>query len=311
MPERASKIPHYRTVQEEGEAQPSKNLIAVIDLIEERQIWAKELLVEYGEEPLDFAGKYSIHSASQQVIAALYKLLGIENRAWAASIQTWQKAFKFLLECTEAAGIFVVVNGIVGNNTRRGLDVEEFRGFVLYDSIAPFVFINGKDGVAGRTFTLVHEIVHVLIGKSASFDLSFDKKHHNKIERFCNQIAAEFLVPADLLTTSYQAGKEIKALAKQFKVSQVVVARRLLDVGLISRAQFFIFYKQHKNKVPTVVKKPGGSYYKNVPYRVSQRFFELINTSLKEGKIRPTDAFSLTGLKAKTYDSYLEQLNNS
>ncbi|MGH1338541.1 MAG: ImmA/IrrE family metallo-endopeptidase [Aureispira sp.] len=307
MPIQETQIPHYRTVKEEEEVVPSKNLTTVINMMEARQIWAKDLLLEYGTEPLTFAGKYKTQDPIKVVVQAIYTLLGIESKTWAGKMPTWQKAFKYLVEQTEKAGIFVIVNGVVGNNTHRTLQVEEFRGFVLYDEIAPFVFVNGKDAIAGRIFTLIHEITHVLIGESASFDFSLVDKHSNKIEQFCNQVAADFLVPKELLKNYYEDGN-YEVLARKFKVSQVVIARRLLELKMIDKQQFFNFYSHYKNQKNTTKGGKGGSFYSSVPYRVSNRFFELVNTSLLQEKIRPTDAFRLTGLKAKTYDIYLKKI---
>lgn len=309
MPTREPSIPHYRTVSEET-VKPSANLMDIIDMVEERQLWAKDLLVDWGTEPLPFAGAYTVDSSIRVVVDAIRNLLQISTIDWARQHTTWQKAFKFLIERTEEAGIFVVVNGVVGTNNRKALSVEEFRGFVLYDEIAPFVFINGKDAVAGKIFTLVHEIAHVLIGESASFNLSFHKEHDNKIEQFCNQVAANFLVPEALLERYYNGAEEerpYEQLARRCKVSQVVIARRLLDTQRISRAQFFRFYKGYTAPKPSVKKKGGGDFYRSVPYRVSSRFFDIVHTAMLQNSIRPTDAFRLTGLKTKTYNSFLKK----
>lgn len=310
MPRKTPQIPHYRTATNKS-VDASKNLLAVIKLLEERQNWARDLLVDLGMEPLRFANKFDIKSDIKQVVKFLYELLNIKNKNWANRIPTWHGAFKFLVEQTEKAGIFVVVNGIVGNNTRKSLDVEEFRGFVLYDDIAPFIFINGKDVTVGRIFTLIHEIVHVLIGESASFDLIYTDQGNNEIENFCNKVTAEFLVPVDLLESYYKAvdsSNIYNALARKLKVSQLVIARRLLDTGMIGQQQFFSFYNEYKKNSPTVKKAGSGNFYNMIPYRVSNRFLNLIDRSLRQDKIQPTDAFRLTGLKAKTYDTLIEKM---
>ena len=309
MPPPATSIPHYRTVKE-GTYQPSANLLAVIDGMEQRQLWAKDLLLEWGAEPLEFAGKYTLTHNIEAVVEALYQLLNIKEVNWASRFPTWQKAFNFLIERTEAAGVFVVVNGVVGNNTHRPLQVEEFRGFVLYDEIAPFVFINGKDAVSAKIFTLVHELVHVLIGESASFDFSSDFEHTNEIERFCNQVAANFLVPEQLLKAYYDEvadSEQYAPLARKFKVSQLVVARRLLDTGIIHKAQFLAFYKKYTAELASNKKPSGGNFYNSVPYKVGRRFFDLVHTAMLQQNIQPTDAFRLTGLRAKTYEAYLKK----
>lgn len=299
LPDDAPTIPHYRTTTNRV-VEPSAFLKASIQQIEERQIWAKDLLLELGAKPLPFANKFTIHNEVEEVVRAIANLLQIKSKNWASHWPTWNKALKFLIEQTEAAGIFAIKNGVVGNNTRKPLNVEEFRGFVLYDAIAPFIFINGKDAIAGQIFTLIHEIAHVLIGESASFDLSFTESHHNKIENFCNQVAANFLLPQDLVEKYYEE-ENYNTLAKKFKVSQIAVARRLFDIGQINREQFFDFYNIYKQQNFSSTKDKGGNFYYSAPYKVSNRFFGLVNTSLLEGKIRPMDAFRLTGLKAKNY----------
>ncbi|MFK7799967.1 MAG: ImmA/IrrE family metallo-endopeptidase [Aureispira sp.] len=305
LPDNSPTIPHYRTTTNRV-VEPSAFLKASIQQIEERQIWAKDLLLELGAEPLPFANRFTVHSEIEKVVSAIANLLQIKRKTWASRLSTWNKALSFLIEQTEAAGIFVVKNGVVGNKNRKALNVEEFRGFVLYDEIAPFIFINGKDAIAGQIFTLIHEIAHVLIGESASFDLSFVESHHNNIEKFCNQVAANFLLPQELVEKYYEE-ENYSALAKKFKVSQIAVARRLLDIGQINREQFLDFYNRYKQQNFSSTKSKGGNFYNSAPYKVSNRFFGLVNTSLLEGKIRPMDAFRLTGLKAKTYATYLEK----
>ncbi|HMM61712.1 MAG TPA: ImmA/IrrE family metallo-endopeptidase, partial [Candidatus Rifleibacterium sp.] len=87
----------------------------------------------------------------------------ISDRGEAAN---WESFFNILVERSEQAGIIILRSGKVGNNTHRTLDVKEFRGFVIYDELAPFIFINGADAKAAQIFTLVHELAHVWLGAS-------------------------------------------------------------------------------------------------------------------------------------------------
>lgn len=127
----------------------------------------------------------------------------------------------------------------------------------------------------------------------------------------CNQVAAQFLVPERLIEhycNQYEEETLYQKIASACKVSEVVVARRLLDTGCINKAQFFSFYKAYQSRIVTPKQGSGGDFYKSIPYRVSQRFFDMIHTAMLQSSIQPTDAFRLTRLKAKTYDAYVRKL---
>jgi len=307
LPEKAYPIPHYRT-KNNTLFKPSRNLIETLDSVQEKQDWAKDILVELGAEPLKFAGQSSVNNSIESTSKLISDLLGLSG-LWANDLLKWSDSLKTLVERAEDAGIFVVINGVVNNNTHRSLDVQEFRGFVLYDSIAPFVFVNGKDSISGKIFTLVHEIVHVLVGSSASFDLKQLMAADNEIEQFCDKVNAEFLVPREhiLNLVKDQNILNYNELAKVFKVSQIVIARRLLDLDILNLKEYFKFYNTYVKSELKVTKSKGGSFYNNAPYKISRRFFNLVNTSVKQNKLFYRDAFRLTGLTAKTFDEYLKR----
>ena len=297
-------IPHYRTSNTQAFI-PSRNLTDTLTLVQERQEWARDLLLDLGAEPLKFAGKSNVHDSVKETAALISELLGLSG-LWANNLTRWSDSFSVLIKQTEKAGIFVIVNGVVNNNTHRSLDTTEFRGFVLYDPVAPFVFINGKDSISGKIFTLIHEIAHVLIGETASFDLNQLRAADNKIEQFCNKVAAEFLVPEESISSLAESQEKINfnALAKVFKVSKIVIARRLLDLNILDHEAYFKFYNNYINKELKVPNSKGGNFYNTVPYKVSKKFFNLVDTSVKQNKILFRDAFRLTGLKPSTYDEY-------
>lgn len=304
LPEKEFPIPHYRT-KAEGAFKPSAELMVTLDIVRQRQTWAVDLLQELGQEKLRWANSITTGSPVEQSIKVLHELLGL-NTGWAKSLPNWSSALRFLITKAEEAGVFVVINGVVGNNTHSSLNVEEFRGFVLYDDLAPFVFVNGKDAISGKIFTLIHELVHILLGQSASFDLNHLQPADSEVEQYCDQVTAEFLVPASELMSLVQAGmREYQQLAKHFKVSQIVVARRMLDLHLIDKPGFLVFYHEYIQSEFTTKEGSGGNFYNTAPYRVSRRFFGLVHNAVKANRLLYTDAFRLTGLKAKTYDNYV------
>jgi Zn-dependent peptidase ImmA (M78 family) len=299
-------IPHFRT-NNQKQFRPSKELIDTVDTLQERQQWAKDLLIDLRGEKLPFTNSITTKIPIETAVNEINLLLRLSGH-WAKSIPRWSDALNLLINRTELSGIFVVLNGVVDNNTKRKLDTNEFRGFVLYDDFAPFVFLNNNDALSGKIFTLIHEIAHVLVGKSASFDLKQLQPASDDTEEYCDRVAAEFLVPRILLEKHVQKyGIDYLSLARVFKVSQIVIARRLLDLSRITRHEFFTFYEDYINREKKVDLSSGGNFYNTAPYRISKRFFSLIHNSVKQNKILYTDAFRLTGLKPKTFDEYIKR----
>jgi Zn-dependent peptidase ImmA (M78 family) len=94
-----------------------------------------------------------------------------------------------------------VSSGIVGNNTWRKLDPKELRGFSLVDEYAPLNFVNGADYRSAQMFTLARELAPVWLDASgvSNPDLADLDAPRPEIERLCNAIAAEILIPSDEL----------------------------------------------------------------------------------------------------------------
>jgi len=217
---------------------------------------------------------------------------------------------RILREAMEDAGILVIVNGIVGNNTHRKLDPEEFRGFVLVDEFAPLVFVNGADGKAAQMFTLAHELAHVFFGSSAAFDLREMSPANDPMEKACNQVAAEFLVPEHeirrIWASVHDDPERFQSLARRFKVSVLVAARRTLDLRLVTKEEFLTFYHSYlTDERRTAARRPeGGDFYATQNLRVGRRFASAVARAAKEGKLLYSEAYRLTGLYGKTFDRY-------
>src|SRR5882672_11509060 len=116
------------------------------------------------------------------------------------------------------------------NNNTRKLDPDEFRGFALADDLAPLVFINGADTKSAQMFTLAHELAHIWLGQSALSDPDPSIVPTQEIERWCNRVAAEFLVPLETLRAELQRNEtldaEVSRSARRFEVSTLVILRR-------------------------------------------------------------------------------------
>jgi len=306
LPEKKYPIPHYRTIQN-GDFKPSSELLETILFAQKMQEWAKEILLEWGKEKLPFCGKYKDNYDIAAVIKELKEIFEVENN-WASNKSTWTEALNYIIEKAEEKGIFVIRNGVVGNNTRRKLNIDEFRGFVLYDEIAPVVFINNNDAISAKIFTLIHEIVHILIGQSASFDLRDLQSANNEIEQFCDKCTAEFLVPSKEIKKIYEQKKDLEELARHFKVSQIVILRRLLDTSLIKQQQFYDKLNDLYKKEIRISQHSGGDFYHTVYNRLGKRFLYILNNAVRNDTILFRDALRITNLSPKAYDKILKRM---
>jgi len=302
-------FPFFRTNNNQlNQRYVSLNVYDTIKIIERRQDWLKDFLLENGNEALDFVGYFRNSDNPIEVANHMRETLNIQE-LWASQFDTWEVALNYLTERIEDIGIIVSSNGVVGNNTKRKLPVEECRGFVVVDEIVPFMFINNSDSKAAQMFTLVHELAHVWIGYSAGFDFRDMKPANNQIEIFCDKIAAEFLVPAHIFQEKWNENDDFTVLNRFFKVSPIVIARRALDLNYISRDSFFDFYnnyiKQEFHKKENLTS--GGNFYATAKKRISPTFAAYINIGVKSGKLLYKDAYKLTGIYGDTFGIFYEK----
>ena len=191
-------------------------------------------------------------------------------------------------------------SGVLGNNTRESFDIQEFRGFSICDEYAPLIFINKKDTYSAQVFTLIHEFAHLLLGFSGISNSGIINEHL-ELERWCNNFAAELLVPSESLTNSCISIEELEAIAKQYKVSAYVVLIQLRKAKLILPITFDKLWTALNNKIVKVTKSSGGNNLNNIKDRLSKRFACALINSTESGITLFTDAFRMLNVKGKSY----------
>ncbi|HQE29194.1 MAG TPA: ImmA/IrrE family metallo-endopeptidase, partial [Phycisphaerae bacterium] len=216
-------------------------------------------------------------------------------------IPTWTDALRRFIEQADHLGVLVMVNGVVGSNNRRPLNPREFRGFALADPLAPLVFINGADTKAGQMFTLAHELAHLWLGQSALTDVEPRSAPSHAVERWCDRVAAELLVPLAVFRQEYDRDADLRGeldrLARRFKVSTLVILRRMYDAGGLTREQFWNEYDVELQRLTSIPRTSGGDFYLTTAARVSKRFARAVVTSTWEGRCSFTEALHLLGFK--------------
>lgn len=306
-PKESLPIPFFRTSSNESH-DVSLNVFDTILLMQRRQEWLREYLKDNDVSPISFVGKYSQHSSSEEVVRDIRKVLNLEG-LWARHQPTWEKAIDYLVARIEEVGIIVVFNSVVENNTSRSIGVDDCRGFVLVDDYCPFMFVNSADAKAAQMFTIVHELAHVWTGQSAGFDFRQLQPADQKIEHLCDKVAAELLVPAEFFLTEWNKNSSFDMLARNFKVSPIVIARRALDLEVISRDDFFQFYNEYikRFKEKKEDQSGGGDFYATAKKRVSLTFASHVNRAVHTNKLLYRDANKLLGLKGDTYAKFISK----
>ena len=300
-PDEEPPLTDLRTMATRGVSKFSANLVDVIHESKRRQAW----FIAYAEgEKLPekaFVGSATLQTAPQQVATLIRSTLGFTSEQ-RARYGTWQDALRDLIVRLEQIGILVMVNGVVGSNTRRKLNPDEFRGFALSHALAPLIFVNGADSKSAQMFTLAHEAAHIWLGSSAVSDQTVGTSPIHQIEQWCNEVAAELLVPLADVPTSLPKDSPwdtISQLSKKFKVSTLVVLRRLKDSGAITEARFWGFYNEETSRIKEMLAKKssgGGNYYPTQALRVGERFAEALISETLEGRVPYTYAFRLLGV---------------
>ncbi|GAB4272830.1 MAG: ImmA/IrrE family metallo-endopeptidase [Candidatus Promineifilaceae bacterium] len=306
-------IPDFRTMPGVSR-RPSPNLLDTIYICQQRQEWYRNYLQTLGAEALSFVGSVTLEAEPTEVATDIRQRLqfDLEERR---KMRTWEEALRRFIDQAEAAGVLVMSSGIVGSNTHRKLDPQEFRGFALVDNLAPVVFINAADTKAAQIFTLAHELAHVWLGESGVSDVQIASFPDERVETWCNQVAAELLVPVAALEQVHEPGEDLRPeldrLAHYFKVSTLVILRRLHEIGAFSREEFWQAYQDEVEHLRQFERRGagGGDFYRTLNTRVSKSFAQAVVISTLEGQTLFRDAYQMLGIrKPETFRKFAQAL---
>lgn len=303
VPKDFAVLKDLRRMAGQEEAPYSPELVFTIRHAQERQDWVRGLLRRQGAPALAFVGSASLTDAPVRIAQGISRALGFEP-ALRTHWSTLLDALRGWMELAEDAGIFVFQSSAKGK-----LSPEEVRGFALVDDVAPFLFLNAKDTRGARIFTLAHELAHVWIGASGVSNLSVptgDRSEAGRIERFCNAVAAELVLPDQEFSDvsrgfrRNRAYEDISFLADRFKIGREVVARRLLEYEKISNAEYQALRARYIAEWRTEQEagSSGGNWYTNHSLGLGRAFVRLVAGAYGERTITGTEACRLLQAKA-------------
>ena len=305
----------FRRIRGSEEPPYNPELDALIRDIKSRQDIVRSALEDLESDLVPFVGSapasLPVASLSREITRSIGFSLDEFRQAKSAD-----SAFAYLRSKIEATGVFVLLVGDLGSyHTRISTDI--FRGFAIADRRAPLVVVNDQDPPAARSFTAVHELAHVWLGNTG---VSGDTTTSNRIEQYCNDVAAEFLLPASELRQFPRGDLRetiagISAFAAERNVSRPMVAYRLYRLGNISSAEwsrlnahFKKEWLQYKEK-EAAKKQPsdtGPNYYIVRRHRLGSALLDVMRRSLGEGVITYTKAGRVLGVKPRNVGPLLQ-----
>lgn len=244
-------IPDMRTIGNATVPRPSADLLDTIYLCQSRQDWYRTYARESGVLGPEFVGVATPRTPPTLVADQMRDLLGFDL-AERGVFSSWEDALRRLIDRIENIGVLVMVNGIVGTNTHRKLNPEEFRGFALSDPLVPLIFVNGADTKAAQIFTMIHELAHIWLGASALSDAAMTADGGVAEELWCNRVAAEVLVPLTTLRSDYRGEAstvELDRLARKYRVSTLVVLKRIFDAHFLTWEDYRRRYQSERERV--------------------------------------------------------------
>lgn len=306
-------IPDFREGFD-GAPPPSANLVAVLGQSQRRQEWYRDYALGLGAEPLAFVGS----AAGRNPVETAARIRSALNFEVSARHGTWSDTRKTLLRSFEALGGLTVATSMVDNNNHRPLDENEFRGFALVDDIAPLVFVNTHQTINGQIFTLVHEFAHVWRGTSGIGNEDPRSEGQSEIERWCNAVASEVLVPREDLAARHAnvaaapLTEALDALAHGFRCGTLVVLQALHWTGVRRIENYPEVYDAEVARLRALsatTEGGGGDHYNNQPFRVGERLSRALIADALEGRTPVSEAMRLMSMKSvSTFDEYARRL---
>ena len=313
-------IPLFR---KENRTEYSAPLVSLIRDLQDKQEWARSYLIEEGYTQLDFINSVNTNDDVSKVAQLILKRFNLPSN----SDYTYSQREDYLKEIRsslEQNNVFVSITG--SDKSNKAISLSQAQGFALSDPYAPFIFLNTNNTVNAKIFTLLHELVHLLLGETGISDevIKFRKPEcrEDKIELFCNRVSAEILMPTTEFIASFEETnlpieKKITKLSQEFLVSELAICLRLLHLKIIQYKQFDQLFKAIKEKVDAWMlaqkkkKKEasgGGDYYYSMLSRNGKLLSSLAFGAYKTGQVMPTDISQLLNVKTSNFNKYFEKI---
>lgn len=306
-------------------------LDALLRDVKARQELVRDVLLDEEDfEAPNFVGSADISLGVGKVVEMISSALAFDHTEISLRKGDANALFGRLRTAAEDAGVFVLVLGDLGHHT-LSIGADVFRGFAIADPVAPFVVINAKDARPARAFTLIHELAHIFLGQtgvSGSISTEQPKTDNAMIERFCNDVAGEFLLPEGYFRNACvkfdaddteAARASIDLVANRWSVSEPMVAYRFQRTGeLTERAYQALRQEYHQRWLSNVKNEKakqkendrGPSGYVVKYHNLGHAFVDVVHRNFRERNLTHTNAARLLGAKAISIPGFLNFVEN-
>ncbi len=313
-----TRLQDFRTIGDQPIAKSSPEFSALRRQVESLQKNVRKLVEEEGGKPLSFINSFTIRKSPFEIAHAIRNELKFTLQDQ-KQIQSSEELFNTLRNKAGEAGIFILRKADLGSGYSK-ISVEEFRGLVISDKIAPFIVVNPNDARPAILFTLIHELAHLWLGESGISNYDSFRigalKHQDK-ETFCNEVAAEFLVPQATLLNEWRKveNKELETsiayLSDVFKVSRIVIARRLLAFNEIKSDDYWELYNQWRDewsiwREHQKENEGGPGYFIVTKSKLGSKLLNTVIGAAYDGRLSFTNASKLLGIKVDYFSRFYE-----
>ena len=287
-------IPDYRVG---GGDEIDGNIKKLINFVIARQRWLEKFLKSEGVAKNSLQGSGRGLRTPKQ-LAQLIKLKLEINLDDIKNLSRRKDALNYLINKAESKGIFV------GKTiSYHKLEVEDLRGLFISNDYCPFIVLNRRDAVAAQIFSFVHELAHFFRRSDAvsnSLEFRSTARNINPEEIFCNEVAAELLLPAHEFNKTLYTKRDIDAVSELYKVSKLFIFYRLKELGKIQSQVADDLEREIEREMNENLrlkaereKKDGGNYTNSMKDSNGSLFNKTIHASYLENKIGYVEASNL------------------
>lgn len=286
------------------------DLKALIRNVRVRQEMLKAALEdEEDAQNLPFVASQRMSDGVTRVVAQIRSVLGMSAPRYYA-MSNPESAFDLLRDRAHRAGVFVLLENDSGSHHSM-IGLDRFRGFVIADAAAPFVVINDRGAKSALSLTLLHEFAHLILGNTGLSGANAK----NYIEKFCNDVASNFLLPAGELT-KLRLGPEteleteadrIGAFSAKRNLSRSMVAYRAWRSGKITFRSYRSLNQRFgdewhqfaRKRLDLSGERQGGTGYSAAyKYRIGKKLIDTTQELWLSGALTTVKAAKILNVKA-------------